>query len=148
MTDYKEVRTTHNEAGQGQRTATFRITQLIWLFLGLLEGALGLRVIFKLFAVNPSNPFASFLYGVTDIFLAPFASLAGSPSADGMVLEISTVLAMIVYALAGWAFERIVYALLYSPRGAVSTRQTVVSDHVPQATVDETETTTTETVRH
>jgi len=117
MTDYKEVRTTQSEAGQQQRVATFKITQLIWLFLGLLEAGLGLRFIFKLLAVNPANPFATFLYGVTDLFLAPFASLAGSPSADGMVLEVSTLLAMIVYALVGWALERIVYVIFYRPRG-------------------------------
>ena len=128
MTDYKEVRTTQSEAGQEQRVATFKITQLIWLFLGLLEAGLGLRVIFKLLAVNPANPFASFLYGVTDLFLAPFASLVGAPSAGGMVLEISTLLAMIVYALVGWAFERIVYVIFYRPRGG---------------TVDVTETSTT-----
>jgi hypothetical protein len=60
-----------------------------------------------------------------------------------MVLEISTVLAMIVYALVGWGIERIVYVVLYRPRGAVSVRQTVVSDHLPQTTVDVTETSTT-----
>lgn len=142
MTDYKEVRTTQHEAGQEQRVATFKITQLIWLFLGLLEAALGLRVIFKLIAVNGANPFASFLYSVTDLFLAPFASLAGAPAAGGMVLEVSTILAMIVYALLAWALERIVYVLFYRPRGAVSVRQTVVSDHIPP-TVDVTETSTT-----
>jgi hypothetical protein len=143
MTDYKEVRTTQHEAGQEQRVTSFRITQLVWLFLSLLEAGLGLRLIFKLIAVNPGNPFAAFLYGVTDLFLAPFASLAGAPSSGGMVLEISTVLAMIVYALVGWGIERIVYVVLYRPRGAVSVRQTVVSDHLPQTTVDVTETSTT-----
>ena len=49
----------------------------------------------------------------------------------------------IIYALVGWGIERIVYVVLYRPRGAVSVRQTVVSDHLPQAAVDVTETTTT-----
>jgi hypothetical protein len=141
MTDYKEVRTTQHEAGQEQRVTSFRITQLVWLFLGLLEAGLGLRVIFKLIAVNPGNPFAAFLYSVTDLFLFPFASLAGAPSAGGMVLEVSTILAMIIYALIGWGIERIVYVVLYRPRGAVSVRQTVVADHRP-AEVVETSTTT------
>jgi len=55
-----------------------------------------------------------------------------------MVLEISTLLAMIVYLLIGWALERIVYVLFYRPRGAVSVRQTIVADHTPEATVTET----------
>jgi YggT family protein len=131
MTDYKEVRTTEHEAGREQRVATFKATQLIWLLLGLLEAALVLRVIFKLVGVNPANSFATLLYNVTDFFLAPFASLARSPTAGGSVLEVSTVIAMIVYLLIGWALERIVYVFFYRPRGPVSVKQTTVAEHTP-----------------
>lgn len=129
MTEFREVRTTEHEAGREQRVATFKITQLIWLLLGLLEAAIALRVIFKLIAVNPANPFAALLYNVTDLFLAPFASLTGAPSAGGMVLEVSSIIAMVVYLLIGWALERIVYVLFYRPRGPVSIQQTTVADH-------------------
>ena len=148
MTDYKEVRTTQHEEGQAQRFATFKATQIIWLLLGLLEGVLALRVIFKLIGVNPANSFAAFLYKVTELFVAPFASLTGAPAAGGMVLEISTVIAMIVYLLIGWALERIVYVLFYRSRGPVSVSQTIVADHTPpqapssvsQTTIDRTTT--------
>jgi uncharacterized protein YggT (Ycf19 family) len=131
MTDYKEVRTTQHESGREQRVATFKATQLIWLLLGILEAVIGLRVVFKLIAVNAANPFASLLYKVTDLFVAPFASLIGAPKAGGMVLEISSIIAMIVYFLIAWALERIVYVLFYRPRGPVSVSQTSVSDHTP-----------------
>jgi hypothetical protein len=138
MTDYKEVRTTQQELGHEQRVATFRATQLIWLLLGILEAALALRFVFKLIGVNPANTFATLLYNVTDLFVTPFASLTGAPAAGGMVLEISTFLAMIVYLLIGWALERIVYVLFYRPRGAVSVRQTIVAEHTPETSVTET----------
>ena len=145
MTDYKEVRTTEHEQGREQRITTFKVTQIIWLLMGLLEAAIALRVVFKLIAVNATNPFAALLYSVTNIFVAPFASLTGSPSSGGMVLEISSIIAMIVYLLVGWALERIVYLIFYRPRGPVSVRQTVVSDHTPQqATPGVTQTTVTE----
>ena len=131
MTDYKEVRTTEHEAGREQRVATFKATQLIWLLLGLLEAAIALRVIFKLLGVNEANSFATLLYSITGFFLAPFASLAGSPAAGRMVLEVSSIIAMIVYLLIGWALERIVYVLFYRPRGPVSVRQTTVAEHTP-----------------
>src|SRR3990172_9353599 len=102
MTDYKEVRTTAHEQGSEGRATTFKVTQLIWLLVGLLEGVLGLRVIFKLIGVNAENTFASLLYKVTDFFVAPFASLTGAPAANGMVLEVSTLIAMVVYALVAW----------------------------------------------
>jgi YggT family protein len=145
MTDFKEVRTTQHESGQEQRVATFKATQMIWLLLGLLEAAIALRIVFKLIAVNAANPFAALLYAVTDFFVAPFASLIGAPAAGGMVLEISSIIAMIVYLLIGWALERIVYVLFYRPRGPVSVRQTIVADHIPQqAPVDVSQTVTTD----
>jgi len=131
MTDYREVRTTEHESGREQRFVTFKATQMIWLLLGILEAGIALRVLFKLIAVNSANPFATLLYNVTDLFVAPFASLIGAPAAGGMVLEISSIIAMIVYLLIAWALERIVYVLFYRPRGSVSVRQTVIADHTP-----------------
>jgi uncharacterized membrane protein len=128
MTEYKEVKTTRHDPGQEQRFATFKATQVIWLVLGILEAMIALRVIFKLIAVNAANPFAALLYNVTDLFVAPFASLTGAPAAGGMVLEISSIIAMGVYLLIAWALERLVYVLFYRPRGPVSVRQTIVAD--------------------
>lgn len=144
MTDYREVRTTAHEQGSEGRATTFKLTQLIWLLVGLLEGLLALRFIFKLIGVNAANAFASLLYAITDLFVAPFASLTGAPAASGMVLEISTLIAMIVYALIGWALARIAYVLFYRSRGPVSTRQTVVAEHTPLQGVNQTRTTTTQ----
>jgi len=146
MTDYQDVKTTRHEAGQEQRITTFKVTQLIWLLLGLLEAAIALRVFFKLIAVNAANPFAALLYKVTDLFLAPFTSLVGTPQAGRMMFEISSLIAMIVYLLLAWGLERIVYVLFYRPRGPVSVRQTVVSEHtpLPQAHVTGSQTVTTD----
>ena len=144
MTDYQDVQTTEHEQGQEQRVTTFRVTQILWLLVGLLEAAIALRVVFKLIAVNAANPFATLLYNVTNLFVAPFASLTGAPTAYGMVLEISSIIAMIVYFLLAWAIERIVYVLFYRPRGPVSVRQTTVAEHTPlRAPVGVSQTTTT-----
>jgi YGGT family len=131
MTNLQEVRTTEHESGRGQRVATFKTTQIIWLLLGLLEASIALRVVFKLIAVNAANPFAKLLYGATNLFVAPFKSLVGNPISGGMVLEISSIIAMLVYLLIAWGIERFVYVLFYRPRGPVSVRQTTVSDLTP-----------------
>ncbi len=114
-----EVRTTRHEPGREQRLNTFKAMQLIWLGLGVLEVLIGLRVIFKLIAVNPDNPLARFLYGLTDLFLFPFAGLAATPSSGGSVLEISSLIAMVVYALLAWGLAKLVEVIFYRPRGAV-----------------------------
>jgi hypothetical protein len=112
-----QVRTTRREPGQEQRLYTFKAMQLIWLGLAVLEVLLGLRILFKLIAVNPDNLLASLLYGITSLFLFPFAGLTSTPSAGGMVLEISSLIAMIVYALLGWAAVKLVEVIFYRPRG-------------------------------
>ncbi|MDR3576025.1 MAG: YggT family protein [Anaerolineaceae bacterium] len=132
MSDYQEVRTTQHEAGRGQRVATFKATQLIWLLVALLEIGIALRVLFRLIGVNAANPFATLLYNLTNLFVAPFASLVPPLSASNMVFEISSIIAMIVYLLIGWALAQIVYVLFYRPRGPVSTKQTIINDHTPQ----------------
>jgi hypothetical protein len=134
MTDYRDVRTTEHEQGGEQRFATFKATQIIWLLLGILEALIALRFVFKLIGVNAANPFATLLYDVTKLFVAPFASLTSAPAAGGMVLEISSIIAMIVYLLIAWGLERIVNVIFYRPRGPVSVRQTTVSDHTPLQT--------------
>jgi hypothetical protein len=124
-----EVRTTQREPGLEQRILTFKATYVIWLLLSVLEAAIGLRVILKLIAANPDNPFASLVYGFTNIFLFPFAGLLPTPAAGGMVLEISSLIAMVVYALVAYAIERLVWVIFYRPREqAVAVTQSTSSE--------------------
>lgn len=131
MKEYQEVRTTEHESGRRQRAVTYKATQLVWLLLGLLEGVLALRFIFRLIAVNPDNAFAALLYNITDLFLKPFASLTQPLVSGSMVLELSTIIAMIVYLLIAWALDRVLYVLFYRQRGPVTTKQTYIAEKVP-----------------
>lgn len=121
MEDHKritEVRSEQWEPDRERRIFTFKITQFIWLLLGILEALFALRVLLKLFAANPNSPIAALIYSLTGIFLIPFSNLTSSLSAGGIVLEISTFFAMLIYALIGWAVERLVWILLYRPSGS------------------------------
>ncbi len=141
MTDFRQVSTTSTDEGQKNRNVTFKVTSVIWLLLGLLEGGLGLRFLFMLIGVDPANTFAKLLYGVTGFFVAPFASLIGAPALGQSTFEVSTLIAMIVYALAAWALERIIYVIFYRPRGNKSVTQTSVAEHTPALGVSQTTTT-------
>lgn len=114
-----EVRTSQRELDQNQRLFTFKATQLIWLGLGLLEALIALRIGLKLIGANPDSLFATFIYNFSDIFLFPFAGLIGTPVVGTMVFELSSIIAMGVYALLAWALERIVWMIFYRPRGPV-----------------------------
>ena len=125
-----EVQTTIKEPEREQRIFTFKATQLVWLFFGILEVLIGLRVFLKLIAANPESPIAQFIYGFTNLFLFPFQGLTVTPSAGGMVLEISSLIAMVVYALIAWAIERLIWVIFYRPRGGtVGVTQTSTTDH-------------------
>jgi len=133
MANVKEVRTTEREPERERRIFTFKATQLIWLFLGVLEGLLALRILLKLMAANPGNAFAAFLYSITDLFLLPFVGLVGTPTAGGMVLELSSIIAMVVYGLVGLGLERLVWVIFYRPRGpSESVTQTTTQDRPRQ----------------
>ena len=114
-----EIRSEQWERNRGRQILTFKATQLIWLLLGILEGLLGLRFLLKLIAANPSSPIAAFIYALSGLFLSPFHGLTATPAAAGMVLEISTLIAMLVYGLVGGALYRLIWLILYRPRGLV-----------------------------
>ena len=132
MTDFRETRITEHESGRTQRLATFKAAQLIWLLLGILEAIIALRFIFRLIGVNAVNNFASFIYSLSNLFVAPFITLTGAPAAGNMVFEFSSLLAMAIYLLIAWGIERIIYVIFYRPRGPISVRQTTVNNHSAQ----------------
>jgi YggT family protein len=99
----------------GRRQLVNRLAQLIWLLFGFLEAMIGLRVVLKLMAANPNNPFAQMIYRFTDLFLWPFRGLTIAPSFEGMVLEIPAIIALLVIALVGWLIVRLFWLLFYNP---------------------------------
>jgi hypothetical protein len=124
-----EVKSVQQEPEREQRIFTFKVTQLIWLFLGILEALLALRIGLKLIGANPESPIVALIYGLTFFFLFPFEGMIATPTAGRMVLEISSLFAMLIYALIAWAVERIVWVLFYRPRGpVVGTTQTTTSE--------------------
>lgn len=116
-------RTVH-DTGAEHQLKLLKVTQVVWLFVGVIEALIGLRVFLKLIGANPANDFGGFVYNFAGVFLAPFFGLTGSPSAGSMVLEVPSLIAMLVYALLGWAIVRFVLPLFERP----ATRSTSTYD--------------------
>jgi uncharacterized protein YggT (Ycf19 family) len=101
---------------------TRRAIEVCYLVFGIIDGLLLIRLVLKLLGANPLAGFSSFVYGLTDVFLAPFRNLlpvVGGSS--GAVLEMSVVIAIIVYALIGWALARLI-AILFARNVTVARR--------------------------
>ena len=124
-----EVKSVQQEPEREQRIFSFKVTQLIWLFLGILEALIALRIGLKLIGANPGSPIVALIYGFTSLFLFPFEGMIATPSSGSIVLELSSFFAMLIYALIAWAVERTVWLLFYRPRGpVVGTTQTTTSE--------------------
>jgi hypothetical protein len=125
-----EVRTSQREPEREQRIFTFKASQWIWLLFGALEALIILRIGLKVIGANPESPIVAMIYGFTSLFLFPFVGLIESPTAGSMVLEISSLFAIAVYALAAVALERLVWLIFYRPRGpVVGVTETTTSEH-------------------
>ncbi len=125
-----EIRTLQTEPEREQRIFTFKITQLIWLLFGILEALIALRIGLMLIGANPGSPIVALIYGFTNLFLFPFNGLIASPTAGSMVLELSSMFAMLIYGLIAWVVERTVWLIFYRPRGPViNVTETITDEH-------------------
>jgi len=109
---------------ENRRQAAMRVTQLVYWIFGLIEGLIAIRFVLKALGANPSAGFAEFIYGMTGILVAPFVGLFGNPQSGGTVLELSSIVALIVYALVAWLLGRLAWILVGETRSAVTTRST------------------------
>jgi len=112
----KEAEKAHTLIETKQRRTLLKISQFIWLGFGVLEGLIGLRILLKLIAANSQSPFANLIYEVTKPFLAPFVGLTPTPAANGVVLEIHSIMALLVYALISVLIERLIWIIFSRPK--------------------------------
>jgi YggT family protein len=104
------------DVGAERQLLIARLTRFLSLVFAILESLIGLRILLKLMPANPSNLFAQFIYQMTDLFLRPFASLVGNPAGGGRVLELTSLVAILVYALIGWVMIQLVRLVLFRTR--------------------------------
>lgn len=110
--DFVEHERVVEDAGVERSLWVGKITGFIWLLTGLLEVLILLRFALKLIGANAQAPFVALIYSVSSLFLWPFAGMTATPAANGMVLEISSIFAMVVYGIVGWVIVALVRLLL------------------------------------
>ena len=100
-----------------QNASIARLVNIVYFLFGVLELLLAVRVILHLMGVNAGNGFANFIYVLSAPFVALFASLLQNPVlSPTAVLEVTTIIAMIVYAIVAWLVGRLVWLVLSRPR--------------------------------
>ena len=119
----KETVTTQNEGPKAavttetKRVATSSQTveYLIYFIFGLLEILLAFRLVLKLLGANAGSTFVSLIYGLTGVFILPFEGIFRKGITQGIetvsVLEPSTLVALLVYAVIGWGIVKLIRIL-------------------------------------
>src|SRR5215470_10482891 len=92
-------------------TPAHRAGQIVYFAFGVLEALLIIRLVMKLLGANPDAGFSQLIYGVTFPFVALFQGVFPNPGGSSGVLELSTLLALIVYTLVAWGIVRLIYLL-------------------------------------
>lgn len=89
--------------------ATHTASNVVWFIAGVLLVLLSFRFILMLLAANQANVFANFIYVLSYPFAAPFFGLFGYTIREGVSqFELSTLIAMAVYALVAFGVTRLI----------------------------------------
>src|SRR5438309_1116888 len=89
----------HPQKAYTKKKAIFRIYQVIWYILGVVEVLLIIRVILKALGANPLSGFTNLIYTISNPLALPFKGIFQTAVVEGSVFEWSTLIAGVVYAL-------------------------------------------------
>ena len=96
-------------------TSSQTIEYLVYFVFGILEILLVFRLILKLMGASTTSGFVNFIYGLTGLFILPFEGIFRRAVNEGIetssVLEPSTIVAIIVYAVLAWGVVMLVRIL-------------------------------------
>lgn len=116
----REVRETSTRDGDAQVTKEvvtsssapspmIVLKRIIYFILGVILAFILLRMLFLLLAANRGNVFVDFIYDISGTFVAPFYGIFNyTPVYGSSVFEMSSVVAILVYALVGWGLAKLV----------------------------------------
>ena len=97
---------------QREATGSQTIEYLVYFLFGALEILLTFRLVLRLLGAGVSSYFVDLVYGTSGIFILPFEGIFSRGVNQGLetasVLEPSTLVAIIVYAIVAWGIVKLV----------------------------------------
>jgi hypothetical protein len=82
--------------------------QAVWLLTGIVTALLIIRFAFKLLAASTQASFVTFIYDLTQLFVAPFHGIFNTAANGHNVFEPESVVAIVIYLLIGWGLASLV----------------------------------------
>ncbi|HWR64570.1 MAG TPA: hypothetical protein VN364_00480 [Bellilinea sp.] len=105
-----------------RRLELFQVYRILGTLLVFLEILLAIRFLLRVISANPDSGFAVLIYGITGILVAPFNGLVSIPILGGITLEVTTLIAMAMYALLFWGIAVVIKLVAYRPTSRKFTR--------------------------
>ena len=91
---------------QGQQLST--AARIVWFITGIVLVLLAFRFVLVLLGANPANGFVNFIYTTSHPLAAPFFGIFGYSLRYGVSrIELSTLVAIAVYALVAYGIARL-----------------------------------------
>jgi hypothetical protein len=103
-----------NKADQNSKVG--RVVYIVYFLFAALGILLGVRLLLHMLGANQENGFAFFINNLSGIFVFPFASLFPNPSYGSMVLEVTTMVAILIYAVLAWGIGQMIWLVMSRSR--------------------------------
>jgi hypothetical protein len=87
---------------------SLRAEQAVWLITGVVDALIVIRFVFKLLAASSQASFVTFIYNLTQIFVAPFHGIFNTAANGNNVFEPESLVAIVIYSLIGWGLASLV----------------------------------------
>lgn len=102
------------------------LARVVWFVFGVIEVLIAIRFVLRMLGANSTAGFVRLVYGVSDVFMAPFRTIFGTGRVSGATFEWSALVAIAIYALVGWGLVALIGAV--SPREHAETVERVETD--------------------
>jgi hypothetical protein len=93
-------------------TSSQTFEYLVYFFFGVLEILLTFRLVLKITGASIGSAFVGLIYGLTGMFIIPFEGIFRRGFTQGVettaVIEPSTLVAIIVYAILAWGIVKLI----------------------------------------
>ena len=77
------------------------VQRIVWFIVGVINTLIALRFVLLLLGANRGADFTDFIYTMSAPFVAPFVGIFGEPTYGQSLFEVSSLLAIVIYALIG-----------------------------------------------
>lgn len=115
---YEKRREVVNTTAPTSQVLLARLVQLLWLLTAVVIVLIFARFMMLLIGVAAGAPFAQFVYGITDVLVAPFNGLVAAPTITGAgFIDVASIVAFFVYPLLTYLLTELLRIIFGARRG-------------------------------